>query len=143
MSRAVDLFIRSELEPADLAARIAEITGFLAEQTESGWRLHDEGFEAVLSEHSFVDDYDLLLSRYRYVLGCRVSEGTRMKDAPATIMLRMVADQLQQKAGLSVLLVLDLQYRDGPAEPTRPDTAPEPSAASASAASANGAVTRS
>ena len=115
MSRSVDLFIDARMDLADLAAHIREITGlaFVAGEAAGRWVTSDDGFEATLGVHPYVDDGHLLFSTYRYALSSRVANSVRPQEAPETLMLRMVAEQLQRKAGMSVLLVIDLQYRDG------------------------------
>jgi hypothetical protein len=112
VSRSVDLFIRCEQTLAELAESVRRITGlpFEADLSEGTFVTRADNFEAVLHEHGYGEDG--LLSRYRYVLSAAVGDGVRLQEAPATVMLRLVADQLQRQGGWSVLLVLDLQYRD-------------------------------
>jgi hypothetical protein len=106
------LFIRCEQALAELADNVRTITGlaFEPDPGQGTFVTRDETFEAVLHEHGHGEDG--LLSRYRYALSAVVGDGFRLQEAPATVMLRLVADQLQRQGGLAVLLVLDLQYRD-------------------------------
>ena len=77
MSRTVDLFISSAAPIDELATTIAARTGLLLESEPSGTsesgrtgvegeiRLREGDLYAVLREHAFVDDGDLILTRYR------------------------------------------------------------------------------
>jgi hypothetical protein len=113
VSRSVDLFIRAEQSLAELASIVCTITGlpFTPGPRDGTFVTRDDHFEAVLRQHGDADDG--LLSRYPYALSAAVDDGVRVQEAPATVMLRLVADQLQRQGGLAALLVLDLQYREG------------------------------
>jgi hypothetical protein len=119
MSRSVDLFIQSTLSLDELAATI----GRRVEKTlapgpaPDSWVLSDNDVEAVLRAHPYVDDGELLFSHYPYALSASVANDLRLQDAPATDLLRKVADRLQRGEGIAVLLVLDLQYRDRASQP--------------------------
>lgn len=119
MSRSVDLFIQSTLpidELADTIGRHLEKTLAPGPAADS-WVLSDSSVEAVLRAHPYVDDGELLLSHYPYALSASVPNDVRLHDAPATELLRRVADRLQRGEGIAVLLVLDLQYRDRTSQP--------------------------
>lgn len=113
MSRSVDLFIASP-EPLDaVAAKIADIAKVAVTAGPEGRReIRDGTTAAVLYEHRYVDDGDLFLSRYQYVLSGRTAAESRPQDTPEASLLRRVGSALQQATSWSVLLVLDLQYRE-------------------------------
>ena len=72
--------------------------------------LRDGDLPAVLHEHRFVDDDDLVLRRYRYALSLRTLAPGHLGLSQETALLRRVSATLDDHA---VLLVLDLQYRAG------------------------------
>jgi hypothetical protein len=106
------LFIGAEQTLAELASLVGAVTGLPFEpgRRDGTFVTREDRFVAVLQEHAYGEDG--LLSHYRYALSASVDDGVRVREAPATVMLRLVADQLQQHGGLTVLLVLDLQYRE-------------------------------
>ncbi|HUJ65739.1 MAG TPA: hypothetical protein VLX59_09395 [Acidimicrobiales bacterium] len=114
MSRSIDLFIDTEQPVNELAGAIGELLAHrLVEDPATGvWSLTDGEVEARLSEHPYVDDGDLPFTRFKYSLSARVANSVRPQDAPATALLRRTAELVQRQLGLSVLLVMDLQYRD-------------------------------
>jgi hypothetical protein len=116
MSRSVDLFIDADAPIDEVAANLGELLGSpLVQGPGPGiWLLQEGSVEAVLSRHPFLDDGDLLLSRYRYALSAQVSNSGRIQDAPETALLRHVADRVLRGSHLPALLVFDLQYRDRP-----------------------------
>jgi hypothetical protein len=118
MSRSVDLFIDANV-PLDEVARALGShtgTGLVAEADQDRWVFEEEGVRAILAEHPYGDDGDLLLTRYRYALSARVSNEVRPHDTAEAALLRRVARQIQQGSAWPVLLVHDLQYRDRVAE---------------------------
>jgi hypothetical protein len=130
MSRSVDLFISSP-EPLDVvAATIGELAKVAVDRGLDGSCAVREGdISASLSPHHYVDDGDLFLSRYPFVLSGRVPATARPQDTPVAALLRQVGAALQQGTSWPVLLVLDLQYREaimaggtagGPAGATAP-----------------------
>lgn len=147
MSRSVDLFIQSTLSIDELATTIGRHleTTLAPGPAQDSWVLADEGVEAVLRSHPYVDDAELRLSHYPYALSASVANDVRLQDASATALLRRVADRLQRGEGLAVLLVLDLQYRDRASQPPAADTSQPPAPdtsqpASALTSTTNGAV---
>jgi hypothetical protein len=114
MSRTVDLFIDAVVPVEDLARTVGKTIGteLRHDPGSSAWLLGEGNVEATLSAHPYVDDGDLLFTHYRYVLSASVDNDVRPQDSAEAAYLREVADKLQRDAGLSVLLVLDLQYRD-------------------------------
>jgi hypothetical protein len=113
MSRSVDLFISSG-EPLDaVASRIAELAKVEAVPGEGATVVIREGDTSVaLAKHRYIDDGDLFLSRYQYVLTGQVPSTARPQDTPVAALLRHVGCALQQGTSWPVLLVLDLQYRE-------------------------------
>lgn len=138
MFRSVDLFIRAEKTLAELAQIVRTVTGLPVEAgpREATFVTRDDHFQAVLHEHSYRED--AMLSRYPYVLSSVVGDGARLQEAPATVMLRLVADQLQRQDGLAVLLILDFQYRERAAGDASPPVAAAGPEALADAATAVG-----
>jgi hypothetical protein len=116
VSRTVDLFISSTAPVDELAAVIAARTGIpFPSGPDDGTgeagevELGEGDVSAVLRPHAYVDDGDLVLRRYRYVLSARTTASGHLGLSPETAWLRRVAAAL---ADHQVLLVLDLQYRD-------------------------------
>jgi hypothetical protein len=115
VSRFVDLFVSSAAPLEELAATIAARTSLRVQgpADDGGTVLSDGDRAAVLAEHRFVDDGDLLLGAYRYALSMRTTVSGHLGLSPETALLRGVAAAL---ADHRVLLVLDLQHRLGPIE---------------------------
>lgn len=109
MSRSIDLFISSPATLPELATTIAERAGleFVGGNDESVV-LMDGRLSLRLDENHFVDDDDLVLSRYSHVLSARTQASGHLGVLPETALLRRVAAAISE---LDVLLVLDLQYR--------------------------------
>lgn len=130
MSRSVDLFLDSPLELGELARRLGSVTDltFTPEADGSGWITRTGQVVARLGPHHYVDDGDLLLSQYRYALSCRVGNDGRLTDSAEVDLMRRVLYILRNRTPLKLLLVLDLQYRDHPAEAGLPDQARTPAA---------------
>lgn len=118
MSRSVDLFIDLEPPIESAAEAIRHASGLTLQPGDvpGTWSLDEGEVHAELHAHPYVDDGQLLLGRYRWALSCRVAHGLRLADAPETTLLRLVSEALHQ-AGVAVLLVHDLQYRDRVADP--------------------------
>lgn len=116
MSRSVDLFIASP-EPLGLvAAKLGEVAKLPVDEDPDGtWVVSDDETSVTLAEHHYLDDGDLFLGRYRYVLSGRVPATARPQDTPAAALLRRIGSELQHATAWPVLLVLDLQYREGTA----------------------------
>ena len=124
MSRSVDLFISSP-EPIDVVATtIGELAEVTVDRALDGSCAVREGDTSVsLSRHRYVDDGDLFLSRYSFVLSGSVPATARPQDTPVAALLRQVGSALQQGTSWPVLLVLDLQYREPiPSEAGRADS---------------------
>lgn len=130
MSRSIDLFIECPKPIDEVASELARTTRMtLTPGTlPATWSLEEDGVHAELRAHPYIDDGDLVLERYQYVLSCRVSDGRRLTDSPEANLLRMVSEALH-KEGIGSLIVHDLQYRDrvvsratgeDPAEPSQP-----------------------
>ncbi|MBO0693841.1 MAG: hypothetical protein J2P58_13140 [Acidimicrobiaceae bacterium] len=117
MSRSVDLFIDSSLPIEALAEHLRARTGAQVVSTAdpARWRMSDGSLTADLYEHAYVDDGELWLSRYRYVLSTHMPDGVGLLDSSEVLGLRHLAQVLHAPPELSVLLVLDLQYRLPPA----------------------------
>ncbi|MBV9662265.1 MAG: hypothetical protein JO337_14025 [Acidimicrobiales bacterium] len=127
MSRSIDLFIDCDRAIDEVADEIRSLARMELRPGGDGtvWVLEEGGVRAELRVHPFLNDAELLLERYRYVLGTQVSNGTRLLDAAETALLRLVSEGMQ-KGGYATLLVHDLQYRDprGAAPPTDPAGGP-------------------
>lgn len=111
MSRSVDLFIDMEPPIESVVARIAGLgeIGLDPGEVPGTWSIDSGGVHAELHAHPYVDDGELLFSRYRWALSCRVEAGVRLADAPEAALLRVVAEALRRE-GVPTLLVHDLQY---------------------------------
>jgi hypothetical protein len=114
MSRSVDLFIESDLPLDELAGALGGHVGtpLAAEPDGRGWRLTEGAVEAVLAEHAYRDDGELIFSRYRFTLSARLANEVRPHDTAEAALLRRVAQLIQRGPAWPVLLVHDLQYRD-------------------------------
>ena len=113
MSRSVDLFLSCPEQLETVAAAVGEIANVSVEPGPDGvWTVHESDTSVTLSQHRFVDDGDLFLSRYPYVLSGAVPTTARPQDTPVAALLRRVGADLQQRKSWQALLVLDLQYRE-------------------------------
>lgn len=113
MSRSVDLFLSCPEPLETVATTIGEVAEVSVEPGPDGvWTVHEGDTSVTLSLHRFVDDGDLFLSRYPYVLSGAVPATARPQDTPVAALLRHVGSDLQQRKSWQVLLVLDLQYRE-------------------------------
>lgn len=113
MSRSVDLFIGSSLPIDQLAELLRTRSGAQLVPTvdPERWRFVDGAISADLFVHPYVDDGELWLSRYRYVLSTSMADGVGPIDSGEVLGLRHLAQILHDPVELPVLLVLDLQYR--------------------------------
>lgn len=132
MSRSVDLFIAAP-DPLDaVAEKISELAKVtVVADPEGRWVIREGETSAWLSGHRYIDDGDLFLSRYPWVLSGRTQAASRPQDTPEAALLRHVASALQLGTSWGVLLVLDLQYREnlavaGPSGPPACDAAGPP-----------------
>ena len=123
MSRSVDLFISSPEPLEAVAARIRDLAKVtVVAGADRRWAVREGDTSAWLYEHRSVDDGDLFLSHYQYVLSGDAQARARPLDTPEATLLRHVASALQQETPWPVLLGLDLQYRErGPAGGGQPD----------------------
>ena len=114
MSRSVDLFIDSDQALAQVASRLGELTGqpLVASPDPSRFVLRDGPVTAHLAEHDFVDDDDLPLSEFRYVLSASVRSAGSIDDSPEAASLRRVNALWREGAYLPSLLVIDLERPD-------------------------------
>jgi hypothetical protein len=72
------------------------------------------GVTAYLAEHDFLDDDNLPLSEFRYVLSASVRTAGDIEQSPEVACLRLVNTLLRQNAGFASLLVIDLERPDAP-----------------------------
>jgi hypothetical protein len=127
MSRSIDLFIDAEQPPAEVASAIGRLLGSdpMEDPDTGAWLLSQGDVEASLSEHRYVDQAHLPFTRFRYALSARVPNTVRLQDAPAASLLRQIADLTQRRLGWPALLVMDLQYRDQPVDPSGSPSEPD------------------
>ena len=116
MSRTIDIFIDSDQPLEHVATQLGELTGrqLVASPDRSRFLWQDGTVTAYLAEHDFVDDDDLPLSEFRYVLSVPVRGPGDIDGSVELAALRKVNAVLRQSASLPSLLVIDLE---------RPDTA--------------------
>jgi hypothetical protein len=118
MSRTVDLFIDSDRPLEALAEQLSELLGArLAPSPDRTRFAFQEGsVTAHLAEHDFLDDDDLPLSQFRYVLSAQVRAAGDIEKSPEACFLRQVNSVWRNTTGLPSLLVFDLE-RVGPLGP--------------------------
>jgi len=125
MSRTVDLFLDSD-QPLELVAvELSELAGtqLSASPDRSRFQLQHEGVTAYLAEHDFLDDDDLPLSEFPYVLSAQVRGAGDIDRSPEAECLRRVNARWREATGMPSLLVIDLERPDaselgpGTAEP--------------------------
>lgn len=114
MSRTVDLFVDSDQPLDQVAALIGDLVGRPLVCAPDGRRyLFDDGeVVAHLSEHDFVDDEDLPLSEFRYVLSAVVRSVTTIDTSAEIALMRMLNAGLRERNLLPSLLVVDLERPD-------------------------------
>jgi hypothetical protein len=133
VSRSVDLFIDAGLSLDELAEALgSQIGSPLVAEGGNGWVFAEGPVRAILGEHPYVDDGELLFSRYRFVLSARIANEGRPQDSPEAASLRRVAQKIQQGSGWPVLVVHDLQYRDRGSADDRPGESSDPLSGSGS-----------
>lgn len=115
MSRSIDLFIQCARPIEEVASEISRLARLSLKPgaLPGTWSLDEGEVHAELRAHPYVDDGDLVLERYQYVLSARVAAGTRQTESAEASLLRVVSEALH-KAGIAALLVHDLQYREQP-----------------------------
>jgi hypothetical protein len=111
MSRTVDLFIDSDQPLERVASHLAELTGhpFVASPDRARFVMTEGTVTAYLSLHDFLDDEDLPLSEFRYVLSAAVRRQGDIDQSPEACCLRGVNALLRQEGAMASLLVLDLE----------------------------------
>jgi hypothetical protein len=117
MSRTVDLFLDSDQPLGRVAEQLSELLGTQLKPApdQAQFVMLDGEVTAYLSEHDFLDDDDLPLSEFRFVLSAAVKRPGDIEQSPEVACLRSVNNLLRQDAGFVSLLVIDLE---------RPDNAP-------------------
>ena len=112
MPRSVDLFIDSHESLEKLGEVVAGIEGVMVNPGEDGRCVVQDGeVRAVLGAHPLAPEGEPALARYRYTASAEVSDTVRPQDSAQAVLLRKVAQRLQETTSASVLMVLDLQYR--------------------------------
>lgn len=114
MSRTVDLFIDSDQPLEQVADHLSELTGrpLVATPDRARFVLQDGPVTAYLAEHDFLDDDDLPLSEFRYVLSAPVRSPGAVDDSAEVACLRQVNADLRTGSDLPSLLVIDLERPD-------------------------------
>jgi len=115
VSRTIDLFLDSDQPLELLAGRLALLTGreFVASPDGTRFAMRERDVVAYLAEHDFLDDEDLLLSQFRYVLSAVVKGTGELEESPEAVCLRSVNALFRQGGAGASLLVMDL---DRPSE---------------------------
>jgi hypothetical protein len=128
MPQTVDLFLDSDQPLERVASQLGELIDaqLIAAPDQAHFVVRNAQVTAYLSEHDFVDDDDLPLSDFRYVLSAVVgSESPSPEDSPELAWLRGVNSAWREGSGMPSLLVIDLERRDvSPVAPTRSATGP-------------------
>jgi hypothetical protein len=118
MPRTVDLFLDSDQPLARVAEQLGELGGalFVPSPDRTYFVAHQDDVVAYLTGHDFLDDDDLPLSEFRYVLSASVTAGASIEDSSQLSFLRRVNAGLRHSGAFASLLVIDLE---------RPDSAPD------------------
>lgn len=114
MSRTVDLFLDSD-QPLELvAAQLSLLASaqLTASPDRARYVLREGGVTAYLAEHDFLDDDDLPLSEFPYVLSARVSGAGDIDHSAEARYLRRLNGRWREQTGLPSLLVIDLERPD-------------------------------
>lgn len=112
MPRSVDLLIESQDPLETLAESVAGIEGVVVTPVDEGRYLVQDGeVRSVLGAHRLSGEGEPSFRRYRYAASGEVPDTVRPQDSAQAVLLRKVAQRLQEKSSASVLMVLDLQYR--------------------------------
>jgi len=114
MSRTVDLFLDSDQPLGRVAEQLRELTGnqLVASPDNTHFVMLAGDVTAYLAEHDFLDDDDLPLSEFRYVLSASVRSAGNIEQSPEVACLRQVNTLLRESAGFPSLLVIDLERPD-------------------------------
>jgi hypothetical protein len=114
VSRTVDLFIDSDQPLEQVAAQLSELNDcqLVASPDRARFVLHEGPVTAYLAEHDFLDDDDLPLSEFRYVLSAPVRSPGPIDDSAEVACLRGINTRMRQSAVLPSLLVIDLERPD-------------------------------
>jgi hypothetical protein len=114
VSRTVDLFLDSDQPLGRVAEQLSELTGnqLVASPDNTHFVMVAGAMTAYLAEHDFLDDDNLPLSEFRYVLSAPVRSAGDIEHSPEVASMRLVNTLLQQSAGFASLLVLDLERPD-------------------------------
>jgi hypothetical protein len=114
MTQTVDLFLDSDQPLALVASELGELIGapLVASPDHARFVVHDGEVTADLSEHDFIDDVDLPLSSFRYVLSAFVRRIGRAEDSAELAWLRRVNSSWRDGPGLPSLLVINLERPD-------------------------------
>jgi hypothetical protein len=112
MARSVDLFVDHGDDPHQLLVMLGKAAhGSATAGIDGRWQLRlSSDLVAHVYRHPYVDDGDLHLTRYPWVVSVRVGHEGSLMEHPATVALRMLAEELR-RFRRRVLLVLDLQNR--------------------------------
>ena len=114
MPRTVDLFLDSD-QPLDrVAEQLGELSQvrFVPSPDQAHFVAQDGDVVAHLSDHDFLDDEELPLSEFRYVLSAAVPRGTSIDDSSELSFLRRVNTALRHGGAFPSLLVIDLERPD-------------------------------
>jgi hypothetical protein len=114
MSRTVDLFLDSDQPLGHVAEQLSELSGnqLVASPDRTHFVMVAGDITAYLAEHDFLDDDNLPLSEFRYVLSASVRGAGDIEESPEVACLRQVNTLLKQSAGFPSLLVIDLERPD-------------------------------
>jgi hypothetical protein len=114
VSRTVDLFLDSDQPLGRVAEQLSELTGnqLVASPDKTYFVMLAGGITAYLAEHDFLDDDNLPLSEFRYVLSASVRGAGNLEDSPEVAGLRLINTLLRQSVGFPSLLVIDLERPD-------------------------------
>ena len=102
-------------QPLDrFASQLAELTGhpFVPSPDGQLFAMHAGEVTAYLAEHEFLDDDDLPLGEFRYVLSAPVRSAGSLEESAETACLRNVNTLFRSRGTTPSLLVLDLDRPD-------------------------------
>ena len=118
MPRTVDLFLDSDRPLSGVAEQLDELASlkFCPAPDGNNFVARAGGVVVHLAEHDYLDDDDLPLSEFRYVLSATVKTVGDLGAGEELQLLRRVNAALRKAGSCPSLLVVDLERPDDPGD---------------------------